>query len=57
MFQKPLSVVGSTASVARWPRSCARRAIAKVKQRSHKSVIGWVTKNYYIELLRAPRAR
>jgi hypothetical protein len=28
-----------------------RRAIAEVKQRW--SVIGWVTKNYYLELLRA----
>jgi hypothetical protein len=39
---------------ARWPRGqCARRAIAEAKQRSQRSVIGWVTKIYYLELLRA----
>jgi hypothetical protein len=30
-----------------------QRAIAEAKQRSQKSVIGWVTKIYYLELLRA----
>jgi hypothetical protein len=30
---------------------CARRAVAEVKQRSQRSVIGWVTKIYYLELL------
>jgi hypothetical protein len=39
---------------ARLPRGqCARRAIVEAKQRSQKSVIGWVTKIYYLELLRA----
>jgi hypothetical protein len=39
--------------VARWPRGqYARRTIADAKQRSQWSVIGWVTKIYYIELLR-----
>jgi hypothetical protein len=33
------------------PRSV--RAIAKAKKRSQRSVIGWVTKIYYLELLRA----
>jgi hypothetical protein len=32
---------------------CARRAIAGAKQRSQWSVIGWVTKIDYLELLRA----
>jgi hypothetical protein len=32
---------------------CARRAIAEAKQRSQWSVIGWVTKIDYLELLRA----
>jgi hypothetical protein len=32
---------------------CARCAIAEAKQRSQWSVIGWVTKIYYLELLRA----
>jgi hypothetical protein len=37
---------------ARWLRGqCARRAIAEVKQRSQWSVMGWVTKIYYLELL------
>jgi hypothetical protein len=37
-----------------WSRGhCARRAIAEAKQRSQWSVIGWVTKIYYLELLRA----
>jgi hypothetical protein len=31
----------------------ARRAIAEAKQRSQRPVIGWVTKIYYLELLRA----
>jgi hypothetical protein len=39
---------------ARWPRSqCAWRAIAEAKQRSQRSVIGWVKNLYYLELLRA----
>jgi hypothetical protein len=39
---------------ARWPcGQRARRAIAEAKQRSRWSVIGWVTKIYYLELLRA----
>jgi hypothetical protein len=39
---------------ARWPRvQCTRRAIAEAKQRSQRSVILWVTKIYYLELLRA----
>jgi hypothetical protein len=32
---------------------CARRAIAEAKQRSQWSVIGWVTKIYFLEILRA----
>jgi hypothetical protein len=32
---------------------CVWRAIAEAKQRSQRSVIGWVTKIYYLELLRA----
>jgi hypothetical protein len=31
----------------------ALRAIAEAKQRSQRPVIGWVTKIYYLELLRA----
>jgi hypothetical protein len=31
----------------------ARRAITEAKQRSQRSAIGWVTKIYYLELLRA----
>jgi hypothetical protein len=39
--------------MAPWPRGhCAWRAIAEAKQRSQWSVIGWVTKIYYIEFLR-----
>jgi hypothetical protein len=39
---------------ARWPRSqSAQRAIAKAKQSLQRLVIGWVTKIYYLELLRA----
>jgi hypothetical protein len=39
---------------ARWPRGqCARRAIAEAKQRPQRSVMGWVTIIYYLELLRA----
>jgi hypothetical protein len=34
-------------------RQCARRSIAEAKQRCQRSVIGWVTKIYYLELLRA----
>jgi hypothetical protein len=38
----------------RWPRGqLARRVIAEAKQRSQWSVIGWVTKIYYLELRRA----
>jgi hypothetical protein len=38
----------------RWPRvQCALRTIAEAKQRFQKLVIGWVTKIYYLELLRA----
>jgi hypothetical protein len=38
---------------ARWPRSQrARRAIAEAKQRSQRSVIRWVTRIYYLEILR-----
>jgi hypothetical protein len=37
---------------AQWPRGqCARRATAEAKQR--RSVIGWVTKKYYLDLLHA----
>jgi hypothetical protein len=32
---------------------CAWRAIAKIKHRSQWSDIGWVTKIYYLEFLRA----
>jgi hypothetical protein len=39
---------------AGWPRSqSARRAIVEAKQRSQRSVIGWMTKAYYLKLLRA----
>jgi hypothetical protein len=38
---------------AQWLGQCARRAIAEAKQRSQKSIIGWVIKIYYRELLRA----
>jgi hypothetical protein len=31
----------------------ARRAIAEAKQPKHRSVTGWVTKIYYLELRRA----
>jgi hypothetical protein len=31
------------------PRSVRSGAIAEAKQRSQWSVIGWVTKNYYLE--------
>jgi hypothetical protein len=38
---------------ARWPRSQrARRAFAEAKQRSQRSVIRWVTRIYYLEILR-----
>jgi hypothetical protein len=33
------------------------RAIAEVKQHSQRSVNGWATKIYYLELLRASKAR
>jgi hypothetical protein len=36
---------------------CVRRAIAEAKQRSQRSVIEWVTKIYYRELLRASESR
>jgi hypothetical protein len=32
---------------------CARRAIAEAKHRSQWPVLGWVTKIYYLQLLRA----
>jgi hypothetical protein len=39
---------------AQWPRGqSARRAIAEAKKRSQKPVIRWVTKIYYLLLLRA----
>jgi hypothetical protein len=39
---------------SRWARGqCARRAIAEAKQCSQLSVIGWLTKIKYLELLRA----
>jgi hypothetical protein len=39
---------------ARSPRGqCARRVIAEAKKCSQRSVIGWVTKIYYLQLLRA----
>jgi hypothetical protein len=39
---------------ARWSSGqCARRAIAEAKHRSQWPVLGWVTKIYYFELLRA----
>jgi hypothetical protein len=39
---------------ARWARGqCGRGEIAEAKQRTQRSVIGWVTKIYYLELLRA----
>jgi hypothetical protein len=39
---------------ARWSSGqCARRAIAEAKHRSQRPVLGWVTKIYYLELLRA----
>jgi uncharacterized membrane protein len=31
---------------------CAQRAIAEAKQHSQRSVIRWVTKIYYLEILR-----
>jgi hypothetical protein len=41
---------------ARWPRGqCARRAIAKAKERPQRSVIGLVTKICNLELLRASK--
>jgi hypothetical protein len=39
---------------ARWSSGqCARRAIVEAKHRSQWPVLGWVTKIYYLELLRA----
>jgi hypothetical protein len=39
---------------SRWSSGqCARRAIAEAKHRSQWPVLGWVTKIYYLELLRA----
>jgi hypothetical protein len=39
---------------APWPRGqCVLRAIAEAKQCFQRSVIGWVTRIYYLELLRA----
>jgi hypothetical protein len=35
------------------PAVSARRVIAEAKQRSQRLDIGWVTKIYYVELLRA----
>jgi hypothetical protein len=32
---------------------CARRAIAEAKHQSQFQVLGWVTKIYYLKLLRA----
>jgi hypothetical protein len=43
---------------ARWHRGqCTLRAIAKAKQRSQWSVIGWVTKIYYLDVLVLRKAR
>jgi hypothetical protein len=44
-------VLNFMTSMAR--RQCARRAIVEAKQRSQGPVRGWVTKIYYLELLRA----
>jgi hypothetical protein len=39
---------------ARWPRGhCAWHAIAEPKQYSQRPATGWMTKIYYLELLRA----
>jgi hypothetical protein len=35
------------------PRLVHSACDCKVKQRSHKTIIGWVTKVYYLEFLRA----
>jgi hypothetical protein len=46
--------IGSLRRGARWSSGqCARRAIAEAKHRSQWPVLGWVTKIYYLELLRA----
>jgi hypothetical protein len=38
----------------RWSSGqCVRRAIAEAKHRSQRPVLGWVTKIYYLEFLRA----
>jgi hypothetical protein len=31
-------------------KKCVRSSIVEVKRRSQRSVIGWVTKSYYLEL-------
>jgi hypothetical protein len=47
---KDRAVIGG----ARWlSGQCARRAIAEANHRSQWPVLGWVTKIYYLELLRA----
>jgi hypothetical protein len=39
---------------ARWSSGqCARRAITEAKHRSQCPVLGWLTKMYYLKLLRA----
>jgi hypothetical protein len=46
--------IGKNKKGARWSSGqCARRAIAEAKHRSQWPDIGWVTKIYYLELLRA----
>jgi hypothetical protein len=52
-----IKVKSSSSEEPDGPGQCARRAIAKAKQLSHWSVIGWVTKIYYLELFRALKAR
>jgi hypothetical protein len=48
-----LFLTGAPGRGARWPRGqCFRRAIAEAKHHSQWSV-RWVTKIYYLELLRA----
>jgi hypothetical protein len=50
----PMCIVCNMEYGARWSSGqCARRAIAEAKHRSQWPVIGWVTKIYYLELLRA----
>jgi hypothetical protein len=51
-----LKLCRRTLGGARWARGqCSRRAIAEAKQRSQWSVIRWMTKIYYLELLRASK--